>query len=83
MMQSAAWLSWTYEIFIDPASLWICRLVGCPLLIRVSGNKHGAGQPSAHTLGMWTLEILYAGRERVVEGVGVGGGSSSAWVQYI
>ncbi len=57
------WLSWTYEIFIDPASPWIGRLVDCPLLIRVSGNKQTTGQTSTHTSGMWTLEILYTGRE--------------------
>lgn len=56
-------LSWTYEIFIDPASLWVGCLVGCPLLIRVSGNKHTTGQTSVHTLGMWALEILHPGRE--------------------
>lgn len=57
------WLSWTYEIFIDPASLWIGCLVGCPLLIRVSGNKHTTGQTSTHALGMWTQEILHTGKE--------------------
>lgn len=55
--------SWTYEIFIDPASLWIGCLVGCPLLIQDSGNKHSTDQTSMHTLGMWALEILYTGTE--------------------
>lgn len=55
------WLSWTYEIFIDPASLRIDCLVACSVLIRVSGSKHTTGQTSMHTLGMWTLEILYTG----------------------
>lgn len=57
------WLSWTYEIFIDPASLWTGRLVGSPLLIQVSGNKHAEGQTSVHTLGMWGLEIWHTGKD--------------------
>lgn len=32
------WLSWTYEIFIDPASAWMVCLLGWPLLIWVSRN---------------------------------------------
>lgn len=56
--------SWTYEIFIVPASPRIGCLMGCPLLIRVSGNKHATGQASMHTLGMWALEKLHAGKER-------------------
>lgn len=70
-------LSWTYEIFIDPASLWVGCLVGCPLLIQISGNKHSTGQTSKHTLGMWAQEILHAGRASST------GGRRSIWVQYI
>lgn len=52
LMQSTlrtVWLSWTYEIFIDSASLWIDRLVGCSLLIWVSGNKHTHHRSDIHT----------------------------------